>query len=295
VDLLYRYDPYQPVAPRNVPDAAAAIAQLCEGNDRFVGIVETMHRVTMGEVSPDPIVVPVSPVSLGLPLWRGGTVKQAPFAVVLGCSDARAPVETIFDQGFNDLFVVRIAGNVLGVECLGSIDFAVRNFTASLKLVTVLGHSTCGAVSAAVDTYLNPRDYADIASTHALRSLVDRIMVAVRNSSKGLERLCGRDVVHNPGYRDALLEMAVYLNAAVTAFDVSREISALDNKDLAVVYGVYDFGSMRVHASPHDAGEGPEGVHAGKAQLAVAPSAPREFETLVTHLADGVLARGLLK
>src|SRR5262249_5576648 len=162
-----------------------------------------------------------------------------------------------------------------------------------LKLVTVLGHSTCGAVSAAVDTYLNPRDYADIASTHALRSLVDRIMVAVRNSSKGLERQCGREVVHNPGYRDALLEMAGYLNAAVTAFDVAREIAMLGNKDLTVVYGVYDFISMRVHASPHEAGDGE--MKSVKPQLAVAPSAPREFETLVTHLAEGILARGLLK
>ena len=102
---------------------------------------------------------------------------------MLGCSDARVPIELIFDQSPNDLFVVRVAGNVLGVECLGSIDYAVANLGKSLKLVVVLGHTTCGAVSAAVDSYLAPKNYAEIAFTHALRSLVDRIQTAVRGAA----------------------------------------------------------------------------------------------------------------
>ena len=73
--------------------------------------------------------------------------KQAPFAVVIGCSDARVPTEMIFGQGFNDLFVIRVAGNVLGDVCLGSIDFAVEALSESVKLLVVLGHSGCGAVT----------------------------------------------------------------------------------------------------------------------------------------------------
>ena len=126
---------------------------------------------------------------------------QAPFGLVVGCSDARVPVEQIFDQAFNSLFVVRIAGNVLGTECLGSVDYAVRNLAGTLKFVLVLGHSGCGAVTAAVDTYLNPGDFSDIACTHALRSLINRVMVAVRAAAKGLQEVAGPAVVRHPGYR----------------------------------------------------------------------------------------------
>ncbi len=116
---------------------------------------------------------------------------QSPFGIVLGCSDARAPIELIFDQSHNELFVVRVAGNVLGTECLGSIEYAARNFAASLRLVVVLGHSGCGAVGAAVDLYLDPVAYGAIAETHSLRSIIDRILVVVRIADKALERRCG--------------------------------------------------------------------------------------------------------
>ena len=124
-------------------------------------------------------------------LVSGTAAAQTPFALVLGCSDARVPIELIFDQSPNDLFVIRVAGNVLGVECLGSIDYAVANLGKSLKLVVVLGHTACGAVSAAVDSYLTPKNYAEIAFTHALRSLVDRIQTAVRGAASALERVGG--------------------------------------------------------------------------------------------------------
>ena len=70
---------------------------------------------------------------------RGGMPKQAPFAVVVGCSDARVPIEMIFGQGFNDLFVIRVAGNVLGDVCLGSIDFAVEARARASGSIVVLG------------------------------------------------------------------------------------------------------------------------------------------------------------
>ena len=158
-----------------------------------------MHREILGGPAPEQIVIPSNPLSLGLPLVAGTAVAQTPFALVLGCSDARVPIEQIFDQSPNDLFVIRVAGNVLGVECLGSIDYAVANLGKSLKLVVVLGHSTCGAVSAAVDSYLAPKNYAEIAFTHALRSLVDRIQTAVRGAANALERVGGASVARQSG------------------------------------------------------------------------------------------------
>ena len=80
--------------------------------------------------------------------------KQRPFAAVLGCSDARVPIELIFNEGPNDLFVIRVAGNGLGSEVLGSLKYAVEHLGGSMKIVAVLGHSGCGAVSSAVDVYL---------------------------------------------------------------------------------------------------------------------------------------------
>jgi carbonic anhydrase len=260
VDLIYRYDPFQPVHAATISDAAAAVAALAGGNARFAEFVDRMQRRTLGEPAEEPLIVPMSPVSLGLPMVHGTAPKQVPFAAVLGCSDARAPVETIFNQASNDLFVVRVAGNVLGREGLGSIDYAVRNL-ASLKLVVVLGHTECGAVTAAVDTYLNPRAFADIASTHALRSLVDGIMIAVRGAAQALERAGGVEVRNHPRYRDALLETAIYYNAAVTAFDVAREVGALGGPK--VVYGIYDLSAARVRAAPsYDVAFGDAPAHA---------------------------------
>src|SRR5918993_1383690 len=72
--------------------------------------------------------------------------SQSPFAIILGCSDSRTPVEIVFDQGFGDLFVVRIAGNIVAPSVVGSIEFAASQF--GTRLVVVLGHTRCGAVSA---------------------------------------------------------------------------------------------------------------------------------------------------
>ena len=97
--------------------------------------------------------------------------------------------------------MVRIAGNILGTEGLGSFDYAVRNLGHSLKAVVVLGHTGCGAVTAAVDTYLAPSEYANIAYTHSLRTLVDRLMIAVRGAAKAIERRCGNVAKVHPDYR----------------------------------------------------------------------------------------------
>ena len=282
MDIIYRYDPFQPALRSEPANAEEALAALTLGNARFAGLVAQMQRVTLGEKLDGPLVIPISPLSLGLPLWSGAVHQQAPFALVLGCADARVPIETILDQGFNDLFAVRIAGNVLGTECLGSIDYAVRHFGDSLRVVVVLGHSGCGAVSAAVDTYLSPSDYAEIAATHALRSLVDRIMIAVRGAAKALERVGGREVRKRPGYRELLVETAVYLNAAITAYDLSRELAVLDHRAVSVVYGVYDLSTLRVHSRPDDAG--------GSPPFGSAAVQPDDFVAIASSIAAAVLA-----
>lgn len=98
---------------------------------------------------------------------------QAPFAVVLGCSDSRVPLELVFDQGLGDLFVVRVAGNVVSPTQAGSIEFAASKFAT--PLVVVMGHSQCGAVSTAIEVLL---DGASVDSPN-LESLVKRIGPAV--------------------------------------------------------------------------------------------------------------------
>ncbi|HYB99199.1 MAG TPA: carbonic anhydrase [Candidatus Limnocylindrales bacterium] len=94
---------------------------------------------------------------------------QRPFAIVLGCSDSRTPVEILFDQGFGDLFVVRIAGNIVAPSVVGSIEFAASQFGS--RLVVVMGHTRCGAIAAtvhAIETGAGPE-------SKNLRSITDRI------------------------------------------------------------------------------------------------------------------------
>ena len=87
----------------------------------------------------------------------------------------RVPIELIFNEGPNDLFVVRVAGNGLGSEVLGSLKDAVEHLGGSLKIVVILGHSGCGAVSAAVDVFLEPKRYLSLATSHSLRGILDRL------------------------------------------------------------------------------------------------------------------------
>lgn len=104
---------------------------------------------------------------------------QEPFAIVVGCSDSRVPVEIVFDQGLGDLFVVRVAGNVVSKTQLGSIEFAATQFGA--RLVVVLGHSGCGAIQAAlaaVEAGIEP-------GSDNLRLLIDEIRPAVRFALDG--------------------------------------------------------------------------------------------------------------
>lgn len=254
MDLIYRYDPFAPIETVQVPTAASAMNELVSGNDRFVGMVQRMQQRTLGADAGEPIIIPFSPVMMGLPLYEGAMPQQTPYAAVLGCSDARVPIESVFDQSFNKLFVLRIAGNVLGAECLGSLHYAVTQLQDSLKLVVVLGHSKCGAVTAAVDAFLSVTEFADISSTYPLRSLLDQIQISVRGAARAFDRLEGPEIRKDPDFRTLLVSASVYLNAAVTAHELRRELS-LQGSGPEVVFGVYDLETLRVQGLPATAEE----------------------------------------
>lgn len=98
---------------------------------------------------------------------------QSPFAAILGCSDSRVPVEIVFDQGLGDLFVIRVAGNIVAPSQIGSVEFAAEQF--GTRLVVVLGHSNCGAVEATLEQLKRPREN----QSHNLHSIVDLVRPAV--------------------------------------------------------------------------------------------------------------------
>jgi len=140
--------------------AVAALRELRAGNQRFVSKLGLESEPGLGARA----------ARLGrhqLPR------EQEPMAIVLGCSDARVPAEIIFDQGLGDLFVIRVAGNIVAPSQVGSVEFAASAF--GTRLVVVLGHSNCGAVHATLEQLARPmRD-----QSRNLRSIVDRIRPAV--------------------------------------------------------------------------------------------------------------------
>lgn len=126
---------------------------------------------------------------------------QEPFAIILGCSDARVPAEIVFDQGLGDLFVIRVAGNIVAPSQVGSVEFAAEAF--GTRLVVVLGHSNCGAIHATLEQLARPSQQ----QSRNLRSIVDRIRPAVAGL---IERGAGGD-------RDALVRQAVRANIRMSA------------------------------------------------------------------------------
>ncbi len=288
LDLIYRFDPFAPVQPRRIDDPAAAIKELEDGNHRYQRVVEHVRGMFSGG-QVEPLIMPFDPMTFGVAMVDGMSMAQEPFGLVVGCSDARVPTETVFGQDSNDLFVVRVAGNVLGIECLGSIDYAVSKMP-SIKVLVALGHTGCGAVTAAVDMYLKPTDYPDLGLSHSLRTIVDRIMIAVRGAAKALERVGGSKVSHDRGYRAALLEVAIYLNAALTAFDLDRRLDRDENRSVAVVYGVFDITALTIRTRP----EGPTGSPADPNLFAAPPSQAVAFDQLASEMAYAVISRGAI-
>ena len=119
---------------------------------------------------------------------------QQPFAIILGCSDSRVPAEIVFDQGLGDLFVIRVAGNIVAPSQVGSVEFAAARY--STRLVVVLGHSQCGAILATLEELRAPTEN----QSHNLRAIVDRVRPSVegllrtdlRHDSDALVREAGR-------------------------------------------------------------------------------------------------------
>jgi carbonic anhydrase len=158
--------------------AADALHRLQSGNARFASSM----RGTGAPASP------ARPAEL--------PTEQHPFAIILGCSDARVPAEIVFDQGLGDLFVIRVAGNIVAPSQVGSVEFAAARF--GTRLVVVLGHSQCGAVLATLEEVQRPSD----SQSRNLRSIVDRIRPSV-------EALLNEDAGHD---EPSLVRRAVRAN-----------------------------------------------------------------------------------
>lgn len=187
-------------------NAYEAFVSLKEGNERFaahVGGDETfLHQTKRTEL----------------------TKTQEPIAIILGCSDARVPAEMVFDQGLGDLFVIRVAGNIVAPSQVGSVEFAASRF--GTRLVVVLGHSECGAVLATLEELQNP----GANNSRNLASIVDRVRPSV-------ESLLDTEVARD---RSALVRKAVRANIRASADHLrhgSQVLEQLIQKDGLMVVG----------------------------------------------------------
>lgn len=198
--------------------ALKALERLREGN----------HRFLTGNQSRD--------TSMSRIQRMESLAGQQPFAVILGCSDSRVPVETVFDQSFGDLFVIRVAGNIVAPSQIGSIEFATERF--GTRLVVVLGHTHCGAVEATLEELQRPT----ASQSRNLHSIVQRIQPAV-------EGLLATDLKRD---FNALTRQAIRANVRISVdhlrhgSDVLEELAEKDGllivgAEYALESGVVDF------------------------------------------------------
>ena len=186
--------------------ASEALERLHEGNRRFASGVRSIETL------------------MSQSRLREFVDGQAPFAVVLGCSDSRVPVEMIFDHGLGDLFVIRVAGNIVAPSQIGSVEFAAEQF--GTRLVVVLGHTQCGAIQATIDALGHD---AAAASRH-VNSIVERIRPSV-------EGLLATDLARD---RAALAHHAVRANVRASANHLrhgSEVLERMIQKDGLLVVG----------------------------------------------------------
>jgi len=159
---------------------------------------------------------------------------QHPCAIILGCADSRVPAEIVFDQGLGDLFVIRVAGNIVAPSQIGSVEFAAARF--GVRLVAVVGHSNCGAIAATIEELQQPSS----GQSQTLRSIVDRVRPAV-------EPLLKTELAHDP---EALMREAVRANVRVAANHLRHGSAILENlilnDGLRVVGGEYSLESGAV-------------------------------------------------
>ena len=129
---------------------------------------------------------------------------QNPFAVILGCSDSRVPIEIVFDQGLGDLFVIRVAGNIVAPSQIGSVEFAAQKFAT--RLVVVLGHTQCGAVEATIDEMQRPAEK----QSRNIAAIVSRIRPSVMDLLE-----CGEVMDREELIRQAVRENVRYSSNAL--------------------------------------------------------------------------------
>ena len=186
--------------------ALKALECLREGNRRFVSGVRSLDTVTSR-------------------MHRSNLAAgQEPLAIILGCSDSRVPPEIVFDQGFGDLFVIRVAGNIVAPSQVDSVEFAAERL--GTRLVVVLGHSQCGAVMATLEELQQPSE----CNSNNLRSIVDRVRPSV-------EGLLTTELKHDP---EALVLRAVRANVRQSADHLrhgSETLAQLIQSDGLLVVG----------------------------------------------------------
>ena len=189
--------------------ASDALQRLREGNRRFVSNVRS-HDSLASEARRTEVAA-----------------GQEPFAIILGCSDSRVPAEIVFDQGLGDLFVIRVAGNIVAPSQIGSVEFAAERY--GTRLVVVLGHSQCGAILATIDELKRPTNN----QSRNLHSIVDRVRPAV-------EPLLRTSIQRDP---DDVVRDAVRANVRISAghlrhgSDVLEQLIAAEG--LAVIGAEY--------------------------------------------------------
>jgi carbonic anhydrase len=189
--------------------ALEALQRLKDGNKRFVS--EALDSEAVATPS----------------RRREVAAAQEPFAIILGCSDSRVPAEIIFDQGLGDLFVIRVAGNIVAPSQVDSVEFAAGRYDT--RLVVVLGHSTCGAILATIEELKRAPD----SQSRKLRSIVDRVRPSV-------EPLFGTPIAND---HDALVRQAVRANIHSSVNQLRRGSQLLEDmtrrKGLLVVGAEY--------------------------------------------------------
>ena len=204
--------------------AEVSLQRLIDGNKRFVSgvraVQEAANSARRAEIVSD----------------------QTPFAIILGCSDSRVPAELVFDQGLGDLFVIRVAGNIVAPSQIASVEFAAERY--GTQLVVVLGHSGCGAVQATLEAMGQPND----SHSPTLRAIVDRI----RPSLESVLEIVSDD---NKRDSDRLLHHAVRANIRASVNQLkhgSKVLEQLILKDkLAVVGAQYSLESGEVDFFNH--------------------------------------------
>ena len=199
--------------------AEAALQRLKEGNRRFASNVRSVD-------------------SLLSQLRRADlAVRQEPFAVILGCSDSRAPAEIVFDQGLGDLFVIRVAGNIVAASQVGSVEFAVERFHT--RLVVVMGHTSCGAIDAAIEA-----NGARLAYSKNVLSIVDRVRPSVEAV---IDTVVAQD-------KESLARAVVRANVRASVDHLCHGSGVIEglmaNDGLVVAGAVYDLASGAVEWLP---------------------------------------------